>query len=75
MFVFIVLSSNFFFTRWKCGRAVGSHANLHAVRPGAHGGRSPLSHKIEMFLEEKIGCSDSTTNINYGYYFYYRNSV
>ena len=38
----LCLCSNTFFTGSKCGRAVGSHANLSAGGQGAYGGQSPL---------------------------------
>jgi hypothetical protein len=37
--------------------AVGSHTSK-AVGQGAHGGRSPLSRKIEMFCDGLVDCSD-----------------
>ena len=33
---------------------------LHAVGQGVHGGRSPLSQKIEMFSDGMVECSDKT---------------
>ena len=56
--MFCVYHSNTFFSQGKCGRAVG-------------GGLGHRPRKIEMFLEQKLECSDKQKHnkeINYGNY-------